>query len=234
MTQEAPALLAVGGVATERGDNRVQQQSTVRIDKAWLKALTLSTYRLGLEIYEDSNTCIHSSLALVDVLNALNIAARPLRVEAKVFNFSLPRDQGRGCVLGGDGNGTFRPKSTGWRGHLTALADERYLLDPTLPQAGYGAVPMVIDVDIDFLTGKRRVIVPTGSEGAEAHFYVYPRQIGWKSVPAARPSQRWELVERLLDQQTRFGPNGNVNAFHCPECRQRYEQLERCPTENEL
>ena len=44
-----------------------------------------------LEIYEESSTCIHSTLALMNVLKALEISARPLRVEAKVLNLSITR-----------------------------------------------------------------------------------------------------------------------------------------------
>jgi hypothetical protein len=167
-----------------------------------LERLCRATNRQARALFRLRNTCVVSTAALIDVLGQLGVPARPLRVEAHLHNL---RDRSvAGAALGWDGDGTRRPAAPAghWRGHLAAVAEvdgQAWLLDPTLDQAGYGAVPMVVPIDEAFLRGGRWVNHQTGPAGAEVHYHTYRRQVGWAHTPAWRPRARRELVARVLE-----------------------------------
>jgi hypothetical protein len=167
-----------------------------------LLALTVRANRLAREYYGLSNSCVHTSAALRDVLLAHDIEADVLRVQAMVF----PADRmlGWACILGGDGDGTRRPKSNGWHGHLVTIAAGRFLLDATLDQVNDGqpqlkALPFAAEVSPAFLRGEERHHDITGPAGALVRYTAFPGRGGYKHLPSFRKWQRRDLIELLLE-----------------------------------
>ena len=150
------------------------------------------------------NTCIHTSLALAEFLRRQGLEAEVFRAEAHVH---CDHDQRcTGSTVGWDGDGTRRPKSTGWRGHLAVSCGD-YVLDPTLDQmetgCGLRPAPAV------FLKPEGWDVAPPDRPWQGGSWYVwqegelnihhcrYRKQVGWKSKPAARPGQWLSIVELM-------------------------------------
>jgi hypothetical protein len=84
-----------------------------------------------LAFYDERGSCIFSTGVVCDVLAYYGFNAKPLRVEAAVFD---TKPGGRGVVLGGFSE-PMRRKAAGkgaWHGHLVSLVDDDYLIDTTL------------------------------------------------------------------------------------------------------
>lgn len=175
--------------------------------KPTLSDLCHSANKLAFREYGTKSSCIHTSLAINDVLTVLGIESQVIRAEAGAF----PEDRGRyAVVLGGDGDGTRRPKTDGWHGHLCVLAHPKttlmhgdILIDATIDQVELPyVVPYVGRVHDGWLTDGRSHVEffgPSG-EGTRVRWNVHHRQNGWKSTPAARMHQRRALVDRLCYQ----------------------------------
>ncbi len=156
------------------------------------------------------NTCIQTSLALAEFLRIQGLQANVFRAEAKVHCTVHEIHSCHGSMAGSDGDGTRRPKSTGWRGHLAVSCGD-HVLDPTIDQletaCGLAPVPAV------FLKPDGWDVPPTDrpwqggawhhwSEGSvEVGHCHYRRQVGWKSKPAARQGNWMEIVYRMLERQ---------------------------------
>jgi hypothetical protein len=73
------------------------------------------------------------------------------------------------------------------------------LLDPTLDQVndGYpylGATPMVVE----FASGQTMFFVPSGYEGAEVRYRLFPGRGGWKAAPDFRFKTRRRPITELV------------------------------------
>lgn len=145
-------------------------------------------------------TCITTSAALRDVLWALGVDARLMRVETAVHGHAPI-----GTILGSFGDGSRRgPTEPGkWRGHLTVVAADRFLLDPTLDQVE-GMRPFVGEVSTEFLIGRCALRwtldhEPT-ADFARPHirYKAFPDKGGWKNTPAFRVSWRRPIVLKVL------------------------------------
>jgi len=101
---------------------------------ASLSKFCLLSNKIILAFYGDRGSCIFSTGVVCDVLTHYGFAARPLRVEAAVFD---TKPGGRGVSLGRI-HSDIRRKTAGegaWHGHLVSLVDHEYLIDTTLDQA---------------------------------------------------------------------------------------------------
>ena len=95
---------------------------------------------------------------------------------------------------------TRRPKSDGWNGHL-AVSVSDYVCDPTLDQLqaeGRCAAPAVLGKPDGYDATPR-----VWHEWAEGDLTIrharHPRQIGWRSKPAARASAWRDLVALMVE-----------------------------------
>ena len=151
--------------------------------------------------------CILASAAARDILEAKGWEADVMVVEAVVF----PDDRSRHAkILGGDGDGTRRPaaKPGCWHGHLAAIAEDRWLIDPSLDQTGL-APPMVVEFPEWWLAGGRRTIrVPI--DGGWVRYRAYPGRGGYRYKPDFRPSHRREIVQPVVNQ---LGPSASKAAM---------------------
>jgi hypothetical protein len=163
---------------------------------------------------EDGNTsyCILAAAATWEILQAQGWNADVLRVSATVFS---PHDrQDLHCIsLGSDGDGTRRPAAGPgmWHGHLAAIADNRWLLDPTLDQTGR-APPMVFEFPDEWLAGDWRCYRPSIDipiADGWVRYKAFPGRGGYKSAPDFRPSHRREIVKTVLDQLGEAKPKGD-------------------------
>jgi hypothetical protein len=153
------------------------------------------------------NTCIHTSIALAEFLRLWGLEAEVFRAEAHVHCARPDHQNCHGSTAGSNGNGTRRPKSAGWRGHLAVSCGD-YVLDPTLDQlstsCGLRPRPAV------FLKPDGWGMTPPDRpwQGGAWHRWQegnldvshvrYRHQVGWKSKPAARPSRWREIVELMV------------------------------------
>ena len=158
------------------------------------------------------NTCILTSHALVTFLRMQGLEAEVFRAEAAIHCCRHDR-QCYGSTAGSDGDGTRRPKSDGWHGHLAVSCGD-FVLDPTLDQlevsCGQRARPVV------FVKPEGWDVTPPDRpwQGGAWHLWRdgdleirharYRRQVGWKSKPAARPSKWMDVVDLMIEmsQQT--------------------------------
>lgn len=164
-----------------------------------LHRLCVATNRAAFGHWGIRNSCVGTSGALLDVLTAHGIEARPLRVEAAVRGFGPI-----GAVLGSFGDGSRRPAAAPgcWAGHLTVVAVERFLLDPTLDQVE-GAEPWTSEVTDAFLKGDETLWFDKPfphRPGVTLRYHAYPTKGGWKSAPAFRQGNRWPVVAAVLAQ----------------------------------
>jgi len=179
---------------------------------------------LNRELRADSNGrtgfCILASATLLEVLDHLQIAAQPLRVEAVVYPPPDHPSEHYPCALGSDGDGTRRPaaKPDMWHGHLAVLTHDNFLLDATLDQVNEGnpwldARPFVATVPLDFgivwfgLDRDHTTWHPLESwqtpwPDTRVRYLAFPGRGGFKSAPDWRPSHRRELVATLLRATT--------------------------------
>jgi hypothetical protein len=98
-----------------------------------LSKFCLLANREIFKFYGRRDSCVFSTAVVCDVLTRFGIDAKPLRVEAAVFD---TKPGGRGVVLGGFSEPAQR-KAAGegmWHGHLVTLVDNEYLIDTTLDQ----------------------------------------------------------------------------------------------------
>jgi hypothetical protein len=149
-------------------------------------------------------TCVLTSAALCHVLPQLGFTARPLRIRAAVHH---PSDYTKcGVILGGNGDGTRPLKASPhcWHGHLGVIANEQYLLDATIDQAGDSqswiriTEPFVSWVSPRFLSGAERVM-QVSHGNAVINYSVAPKQVGFRSAPDFKYRSHWRpLAQRIL------------------------------------
>jgi hypothetical protein len=159
----------------------------------------------------ETGFCILAAAATRDILQAKGWNADVLRVSATVFPPPDRRDL-HAISLGSDGDGTRRPAAGPgmWHGHLAAIADSRWLLDPTLDQTGC-APPMVFEFPEEWLAGDwrcRRPAIDIPLAEGFVRYKAFPGRGGYRSAPDFRPSHRREIVGPILDQ---LGPECPAN-----------------------
>jgi hypothetical protein len=163
----------------------------------------------ALELTGIHNSCIAASMALAEFLRRQGLTAEVFRAQASAH--CRRHDRCVGGTAGSDPDIRL-PKADGWRGHL-AVSCEGYVLDPTLDQlqvtcgsrphcAVFAKPPDWADQPAPFRTGNWYCWVDGDLDVRHAR---YPRQLGWKSKPAARKGQ-WidvvELMEHISGQYT--------------------------------
>jgi hypothetical protein len=159
---------------------------------------------------EDGNTnyCILAAAAARDILQATGWHADVMRVSACIS----PHDRNQfGSLVGSDGDGTFRPAKPGmWRGHLVAIAESKWLIDPTLDQTSL-VPPMVIEFPEIWLAGDRLVEVMIASDNmtgpfipvdGKVQYRAFPDRGGYKYAPDFRPCRRREIVKAIVAEPT--------------------------------
>ena len=169
----------------------------------WCRLANAAAY----EIEGVRNTCIQTSHALAAFLRSKGLEAEVFRAEAKVF-CKLHDRKCTGSVAGSNGDGTRRPKSSGWYGHLAVSCGD-YVLDPTIDQLevtcglrpspavflkpeGWGESPP----DMPWAGGAWH---HWDEDGLDVGHVRHRKQIGWKSKPAALPS-RWTNIRELMSE----------------------------------
>ena len=172
-----------------------------------LERWCLLANKAGYELEGVRNSCILTSHALVAFLRMQGLEAEVFRAQAKVHCCQHDR-QCYGSVAGSDGDGTRRPKSDGWHGHLAVSCGD-FVLDPTIDQlevsCGQRPRPAVfVKLDGWDTTPPDR----PWQGGAWQHWLDgdleishvrHPRQVGWKSKPAARPSKWINVVDLMIE-----------------------------------
>ena len=169
----------------------------------WCRLANAAAY----EIEGVRNTCIQTSHALATFLQAKGLEAEVFRAEARIWCLLHEREC-TGSLAGSNGDGTRRPKSSGWHGHLAVSCGD-YVLDPTIDQlevtCGLRPSPAV------FLKPKGWSETPPNmpwsggawyhwtEDGLDINHSRYRKQIGWKSKPAALPS-RWRDILDTMNQ----------------------------------
>lgn len=160
------------------------------------------------EIEGVRNTCILTSHALVEFLRIQGLQAEVFRAVAAVHCCRHDR-QCHGSSAGSNGDGTRRPKSENWNGHL-AVSCGNYVLDPTLDQlevsCGQRPAPAA------FLKPEGWDVAPPDRpwQGGAWHSWRdgdieirhgrYRHQAGWKSKPAARPNSWMDVVDLMIEK----------------------------------
>jgi hypothetical protein len=171
-------------------------------DLASMREICSLTNELSYALDGLRNTCIFTSAALCDALIALGIPSRMMRVDA------LVDIDGNCTLLGSFGDGSRRTAAARgmWHGHVAVVADERFLLDPTLDQAR-GAAPFVSEVTDEFLAGEQllfwvdgvRYTNYPGPSSNLIRYSAYPHLCGWKGAPDFRyPRRRRSLVDDIV------------------------------------
>lgn len=174
--------------------------------RAWCELANTVAY----EVDGVRNTCIHTSHALIEFLRLQGLQADPFRARVQVFP-TAEFEKRLGRLANGSGGG-FRWHSlspNGWAGHLAVSCGD-YVLDPTLDQfeaEGLRPSPAVFTkpkgwdeppLDRSWQGG----VWYDWTEGdLEIGHARHPKQIGWKSKPAARPSRWMDLVELMLERK---------------------------------
>jgi hypothetical protein len=168
-----------------------------------LDRLCRLTNRKAFAVYGIRSSCIFTSAALRDILEHLGIDAELMRVEALGFGKKGP------VILGSDGDGTRRPASAPgmWKGHLTVIADGRFLLDPTLDQID-GCKPFTGEITDMWLRGEQTLWwvdgvrangFPAQKAESATRYHAFPGRGGWKSAPDFRSANRRRpVVEAVL------------------------------------
>src|SRR5882762_1809857 len=98
-----------------------------------LSKFCLLANKMILAFYGGRGSCIFSTGVVCDVLAHYGFNAKPLRVEAAVFD---AKPGGRGVSLGSF-HSDIRRKAAGkgaWHGHLVSSVDDAYLIDTSLDQ----------------------------------------------------------------------------------------------------
>lgn len=168
----------------------------MRITEGPLVDICMAVNRVIMDADGHTGYCILAAAATRDILQAKGYQADVLRVEAAVFFDDRNRI---GTILGSRGDGTRRPASNKdmWKGHLVAVADGKWLLDPTLDQTRL-APPMVVELPDGWLNSWKAIFIPI-TDG-QVRYAIFPQQVGYKSAPDFRPSRRRWVVEEVLDQ----------------------------------
>jgi hypothetical protein len=153
------------------------------------------------------NTCIHTSHALVAFLQLQGFEAEVFRARARVhptkeFERRLGR-RGHGACAG---EGHFSRSPGGWAGHLAVSCGE-FVLDPTLdqleaegqrPRPAVFAKPVGWDVPPSDRPWQGGAWHHWRDGDLDVSHARHPRQVGWKSKPAARPSSCMEVVDLMV------------------------------------
>src|SRR5258705_304899 len=175
-----------------------------------LRKLTESANKFAFEWCGHRSTCILTSAALVYVLRELGYEAFPVRVRCSVHH---PTDRKlTGTVLGSDGDGCRRPAAGQdmWHGHLAVIAENRYLLDPTVDQVGYGehecnhwmrVPPLVAEVSERFIRGEEGFSLEQGN--ANLYYNVRYKQAGFLSAPDWKCKSHWMPVAQSVLKGTK-------------------------------
>jgi hypothetical protein len=159
------------------------------------QAANAANRRVGNRI----DNCIAVGCALCRYLLEYGHPAELVRISAGVF----PPNSVQAVVLGSEGHGTRRPAAGPgmWRGHL-GVECEGFLLDPTLDQATgpempYPVPPMVVLLPADWGKDRWASVYIILDGGTRLRWTRYPRQVGFRSVPAARPAQWRDIYEAM-------------------------------------
>jgi hypothetical protein len=152
----------------------------------------------------ETRFCVLAAAATRDILEAKGWNADVLRVSATVFTPHNHWDPP--CItLGSDGDGTRRPAAGPgmWHGHLVAIADNRWLLDPTLDQTGRAPL-MVFEFPYEWLAGDSRcwwrLVIDIPIAEGSVRYKAFPGRGGYKAAPDFRPSHRREIVQTVVNQ----------------------------------
>lgn len=174
-----------------------------------MKSLTEAVNRFAFDWCGHRSTCVLSSAALVHVLRELGYDAMPLRVRCSVHS-SEPRQTG--TVLGSDGDGC-RQAAAGpdmWHGHLVVIAENRFLLDPSIDQVSEGeecnrwmnVPPLAVEVSERFIRGEEGFSFQHGN--ANLYYNARRRQVGFLSAPDWKRPSHWMPVARQVLNETKI------------------------------
>ncbi|WP_082968260.1 hypothetical protein [Mycobacterium scrofulaceum] len=178
-----------------------QNVNLIRDLENWCLLANAAAY----EIQGVRNTCIHTSHALVAYLQLQGFGAEVFRARAR----ALPSKE-LAQRLGRRGYGAFAGEGHvgrgSWPGHLAVSCGD-FVLDPTLDQLeaeGERPRPAVFRKPVGW-------DVPPPDrpwQGGAWHYWRdgdlnvgharYPRQVGWKSKSAARPSCWMKVVDMMI------------------------------------
>lgn len=167
-------------------------------------------------LYRDRDTCIFTTLSLLDVLKERGIEAYPLVVRAEIKNQALvafehehgrlpQAGEGDGCCLYLLGQRDYQDTDPDhWPGHLIAVVQRRHAIDATsdqvqVPVAGLDLPPLSFEVNETFLRGRGAMTtddVPWGSIAYRA----IPGDKSYQGGLAYRePAERVLLAQRIRD-----------------------------------
>jgi hypothetical protein len=198
---ENPALAFDQGVVRQMS-TKMDNADLIRDLGDWCLLANAAAY----EIEGVRNTCILTSHALVAFLQLQGFEAEVFRARATAhpteeFEQRLGR-RGLGACAGG----SHFSHGGGWAGHLAVSCGD-FVLDPTLDQLeaeGQRPRPAVFVKPVGW------DVPPPDSpwQGGAWHHWRdgdldvdhtrHPRQVGWKSKPAARPSSWMEVVDLMM------------------------------------
>lgn len=155
---------------------------------------------IAFSLFGCRNSCIATSHALAAFLRDRGLDAEPFRAEVHVYT---PDRSATGFSLGSQGDGSRRPAAGPglWRGHLAVMC-AGFVLDPTIDQSECGGKrvqPAVFPMPAGWADGTRYRWKENGLDVSYSRYY---RQVGWKSAPAARPTQWRELLLWMQDLAT--------------------------------
>jgi hypothetical protein len=169
--------------------------------EADLQRFCLLANQAAYDLQGVRNSCILTSCALVEFLRLQGLQAQVFRAEAHAHC----RHAAHGAAVGWNGDGTRRPKSDGWHGHL-AVTCGNYVLDPTLDQLDPGGIPVSPAVFLKpdgYDTTPPRWQQRVWHEWTEGDCTIrharHWKQFGWKSKPAARESKWRDLVALMIE-----------------------------------
>jgi hypothetical protein len=168
------------------------------------------------------NTCIQTSHALVAFLQLQGFEADVFRAQARARpTKEFEQRLGRPGYGASAGDGHFSRSPNGWAGHLAVSCGD-FVLDPTLDQLkaeGQRPRPAVFVKPVGW------DVPPPDSpwDGGAWHYWRdgdldlgharQPRQVGWKSTPAARRSSWMEVVDLMMSLNGKPVDIGDWNAL---------------------
>jgi hypothetical protein len=141
-------------------------------------------------------SCISSVRILTEVLDYFGHSSEPLPCTTMVFNAKgyelaeqgVPVDQWppEAHSVGALGSGRLKPEVNGWDGHLVALVEDHWLVDPSLdqfsrPERGITTVPVVLDVTM--WTDRSRACQWGRPDGQVLVYQVMPSPGPWRESP---------------------------------------------------
>ena len=203
---------------------KLDNANLIRDFEKWCLLANAAAY----DILGARNTCILTSHALVAFLQLQGFEAEVFRARARAHpTKEFERRLGRRGYGAYAGDGYFSHSPGGWAGHLAVSCGD-FVLDPTLdqletegqrPRPAVFVKPVGWDVPPPDMPWRGGAWHHWRDGDLDVGHARHPRQVGWKSKPAARRSSWMDVVDLMMSLNgTPFDiEDWNVLAWNAPQ-----------------